>query len=51
MRARGYRSVACGIDGPEARAFAEEWNTTWDIMRRGAKASDTDIAAAGFAPE
>jgi hypothetical protein len=51
MRARGCQSVACGVDGLEARALAEEWNTAWDIMRRGAKASDTAIAAAGFAPE
>jgi hypothetical protein len=51
MRARGCPSVACGVDGPEARAVAEEWNATWDILRRGAAASDTAIAAAGFPPE
>jgi hypothetical protein len=51
MRVRGCPSVPCGVDGPEARAIAEEWNAGWDIMRRGAKASDTTIAAAGFAPE
>jgi hypothetical protein len=51
MRARGYQSVACGLDGPEARAVAEGWNATWDILRRGAAASDAAIAAAGFPPE
>jgi hypothetical protein len=51
MRARGCQSVACGVDSPEARAIAEVCNATWDILRRGATAPDTAIAAAGFAPE
>jgi hypothetical protein len=51
MRALGYRSVACGTDGTDARAIAEDWNALWDIVRHGAAASDTTIAAAGFAPE
>lgn len=34
MRARGFSSIPCGTDGPEAWRVAEEWNKRWQASRK-----------------
>jgi hypothetical protein len=40
MRSAGFKSVACGIDGPDAWAIAESQNAQWDEIRRDADAKN-----------
>jgi hypothetical protein len=35
MRSLGFRSVPCGLDGPDAWAVAETWNRRWQAVRHG----------------
>jgi hypothetical protein len=48
MRARGFKTKQLGPDGDLARAKAEALSAEWDVVRRGHKASDETIVAAGF---
>ena len=50
MRARGFCSKTFGPDCEKAREIAEQLNRQWDVARRGHKASDEAILAAGYAP-
>ncbi len=48
MKALGFRSIACGPDGPGAWGTAEQWNAKWDAVREGkalapALASSADL--------
>jgi hypothetical protein len=49
MRALGFKPVALGPDGDAARA--ERLNAQRDVTRKGHKASDQAIIAAGYAGE
>jgi hypothetical protein len=49
MKALNFRAVALGPDGDSARARAERCNAHWDVVRKGHKASDEAIIAAGYA--
>jgi hypothetical protein len=49
MRALGYKTEQLGPDGIAARARAEHVNAQWDVTRKGHKASDEAIFAAGYA--
>jgi hypothetical protein len=51
MRALGFNTQQLGPDGETARALAQQWNAQWDVARRGHKASDELIVAAGWKPE
>jgi hypothetical protein len=51
MRELGFKTQQLGPDGDRAWAQAEVWNTRWDAARRGHKASDEAILAAGWAPD
>lgn len=35
MRAAGFSSIRCGIDGPQAWAVADKWNERWQRHRAG----------------
>ena len=35
MRALGFRSVPCGLDGPEAWAIARRWQDRWEKTLKG----------------
>lgn len=50
MRAHGFKSRTLGPDCCNAREIAEQLNRQWDVARRGHKASDETIVAAGYAP-
>ena len=39
MRALGFASVSCGMDGPDAWADAQEWNSRLQLARRGVEPS------------
>jgi hypothetical protein len=51
MRAVGLRSCTLGPDCDRGRAQAEKWNAEWDVRRKGHKASDATILAAGWRPD
>jgi hypothetical protein len=51
MRAAGFYSVPCGLDGPEARAIAEEWNRRWLAVRRGEAPSPAMVTASNLSPQ
>jgi hypothetical protein len=51
MRAFGFITEQLGPDGDKAQARAEQINAQWDITRKGHKASDAAIIAAGYAGE
>ena len=42
MRADGFSSAPCGLNGPQARAIAESWNATWDAVRKQSLAQSRD---------
>ncbi|MGD0421293.1 MAG: hypothetical protein ABSA68_17230 [Xanthobacteraceae bacterium] len=51
MRALGFYSVPCGLDGPDAWSIAEEWNRRWRAVRRGEAPSPAMAAADNLSPE
>jgi hypothetical protein len=51
MRALGFSSIACGVDGPDAWAKAELWNARWQAVRRGDTPSPALVAADNLSPE
>jgi hypothetical protein len=51
MRALGFYSVPCGVDGPDAWAIAERWNARWDKTRRGEAPSPAMVEADNLSPE
>jgi hypothetical protein len=51
MKALGFHSVPCGMDGPDAWAIAEQWNIRWDRTRRGEAPSPAMAAADNLSPE
>src|SRR5262245_1066569 len=51
MRALGFYSAPCGVDGPDAWAVAEQWNARWDKTRRGEAPSPAMLAADKLSPE
>jgi hypothetical protein len=51
MRALGFTSVPCGLDGPDAWAIAEEWNRRWQAVRRGEVPSPAMASADNLSPK
>ena len=51
MRALGFHSVACGPDGPEAWAVAEEWNRRWLATWKHGEPSPAIVAADNLSPD
>jgi hypothetical protein len=51
MRAFGFASIACGVDGPAAWAKADIWNARWQAVRRGESPSPALVAANNLSPE
>jgi hypothetical protein len=51
MKALGFHSVPCGVDGPDAWAVAERWNLRWDKTRHGQEPSPAMVAADNLSPE
>jgi hypothetical protein len=51
MKALGFYPVPCGVDGPDAWAIAEEWNTRWDATRRGEAPSPALVTADNLSPD
>jgi hypothetical protein len=50
MKALGFCSVPCGVDGPDAWAVAEGWNARWDKTRRGEVPSPAMASAENLSP-
>jgi hypothetical protein len=51
MRELGFRSVACGPDGPDAWAIARQWQGRWVAARKGEVPSPAMVSAANLSPE
>lgn len=49
MKALGFHSVPCGVDGPDAWAIAERWNERWDRTRH--RQEPSPAAADNLSPE
>lgn len=49
--ALGFRSIACGLDGPDAWAVAEEWNGRWLVTWKQGAPSPAMVAADNLSPE
>jgi hypothetical protein len=51
MKALGFMSVPCGVDGPDAWKVAELWNNRWDAARNGSAPSPAMAAATNLSPD
>jgi hypothetical protein len=51
MRVKGFYSVPCGKDGPDAWAIDEEWNRRWLAVKRGDAPSPAMVGADKLSPE
>ena len=47
MKALGFRPIALGPDGPEAREIAQLWNLRWDQLR-GPRRRARAVASVGL---
>lgn len=45
MAKLGFEPQECGIDGPQAWAFAESWNAKWDQARQAFLSGKIDVTA------
>ena len=51
IKAHGFASVPCGVDGPDAWKIVEIWNNRWDAPRRGDVPSPAMAAATNLSPD
>jgi hypothetical protein len=51
IKAHGFASVPCGVDGPDAWKIVEIWNNRWDAARRGDVPSPAMAAATNLSPD
>jgi hypothetical protein len=51
IKAHGFASVPCGVDGPDAWKMVEIWNNRWDAARRGDVPSPAMAAATNLSPD
>jgi hypothetical protein len=51
MRELGFRSIACGPDGPDAWAIARQWQARWEAARKGRTPCPAMLSAENLSPD